>query len=94
MKIEKKSSNASLICPICGDTMKDFSMHMIISNMVKIITNVTHVVIKNALSNNFFIKPGIKFIKNFIPFLYNLMDCSKSKKLYGSYFSLIFLNFL
>lgn len=25
MKIEKKSSNASLICPICGDTMKDFN---------------------------------------------------------------------
>ena len=25
MKTEKKSSNALLICPICGDTMKDFN---------------------------------------------------------------------
>ena len=25
MKIEKNNSNTSLICPICGDTMKDFN---------------------------------------------------------------------
>ena len=56
MKTEKNSSNASLICPICGDTMKDFNYAYDNKQYGKNYTNVTHVVIKNALSNNFFIK--------------------------------------